>query len=443
MGSGRMGLLDRAGRRRFCRHARRLLLPVDSSVAQIRALDGLRAIAALSVVTFHFYIAGGKEIIPFGTPALNEFYFLASGVQLFFVLSGFLLFLPYARSILSGGTNFPEALRFYARRALRILPAYWVCLGVLVFAAPRSFSGSRFAVDVLAHLGMVHDDFPLFNRDIEGPFWTLAVEVQFYLALPLIAAVLARIVGASRSAARLGVGIAIMAVLALAVRALDALVMYRLPAGDTGGAPIVAAKLVVLITMGTQGKFLEVFAAGMLCAVVYVAVLESNRLTPRQRQLLGLVLLGSALFVLAGLIPLWSFYSPYYAPGTDIGTLGVVVPSLVGLGYGSLLLAILFGHGILRAIFEFYPFRFIGLISYSLYLWHLPFLQPKFPELTDLPLATVRLPLAFLVAYLSYQLVERPFFSRRKAISVASSLPEARRPDLLVVPSAATSGTQL
>jgi peptidoglycan/LPS O-acetylase OafA/YrhL len=417
--------------RQVWRQARRLLLPVDSSVAQIRALDGLRAIAALSVVTYHFYIAGGKEIIPFGTPAFNEFYFLASGVQLFFVLSGFLLFLPYARAILSGGTQLPGSLRFYARRALRVLPAYWVCLGILVVLAERNFGGWQYVEDVLTHLGMIHDDFPLFNRDIDGPFWTLAVEVQFYLALPLIAAVLAKVVGASRSAVRLGLGIAFIAVLALVVRALDALVMYHLPVSNAGGgAPTVAANVFVLVTMGTQGKFLEVFAAGMLCAVVYVAGVDLLR--PRRRELLGLVLLITAVVWLMGLILLWPYYSPLYAPGTNIGALGIVVPCFVGISYGCLLLAILFGHRSIRAVFEFYPLRFIGLISYSLYLWHVAFLHPLFPALSSLPLLTVRLPLAFVVAYLSYQLVERPFLSRRKAISLVSNPPRARRPEFVV-----------
>jgi peptidoglycan/LPS O-acetylase OafA/YrhL len=97
-----------------------------------------------------------------------------------------------------------------------------------------------------------------------------------------------------------------------------------------------------------------------------------------------------------------------------------------------LLLAILFGHRSIRAVFEFYPLRFIGLISYSLYLWHVAFLHPLFPALSSLPLLTVRLPLAFVVAYLSYQLVERPFLSRRKAISLVSNPPRARRPEFVV-----------
>ncbi len=56
-----------------------------------------------------------------------------TGVHLFFVLSGFLLFLPYARAMLQD-RPLPTARRFYQRRALRILPAYWVCMIALVLS---------------------------------------------------------------------------------------------------------------------------------------------------------------------------------------------------------------------------------------------------------------------------------------------------------------------
>ncbi len=115
--------------------ATRLLLPMDQGARDIRALDGLRALAALSIVAFHFYLAERYEFTTWGKEYVNYFYFLASGVHLFFVLSGFLLFLPYARAILHG-KPLPSAKSFYKRRALRILPAYLVCLALLILLEP-------------------------------------------------------------------------------------------------------------------------------------------------------------------------------------------------------------------------------------------------------------------------------------------------------------------
>ena len=173
---------------------------------------------------------------------------------------GILLLPPYARALLSG-QPLPRALRFYQRRALRILPAYWVCLTLLVLLVPWTFGGPTFLGDVLSHVVLLHDDFPPFNRDIEGPFWTLAVEAQFYVALPLLTGVLQRVMGASRSLVRLSSAVVTIMVLALMMRALDAEIMAHLPATSMTGIANVG-QVFVLITMGTQGKYLEVFAEG-------------------------------------------------------------------------------------------------------------------------------------------------------------------------------------
>src|SRR5579875_2484008 len=100
------------------------------SKKNIASLDGLRAFAALGVVTLHItYLVGYIIVNEYKDPWLASFWvFGNTGVQLFFVLSGFLLFMPYAKALLLG-RPLPSILRFYQRRALRILPACWDCLG--------------------------------------------------------------------------------------------------------------------------------------------------------------------------------------------------------------------------------------------------------------------------------------------------------------------------
>jgi peptidoglycan/LPS O-acetylase OafA/YrhL len=393
--------------------AKRLLLPLDTGSQDIRALDGLRAIAALSIVTFHWFLTGRYEYTSWGKASLNEFYFLATGVQLFFVLSGFLLFLPYARALLHA-QPLPSAKRFYQRRALRILPAYLVCLTLLLLLVPRTpgITGWLLVGDIVTHVLFLHDTVPLFVQDIEGPFWTLAVEVQFYLVLPLLALLLARVVGATRSLGRLAAGLGGLIGGVLTLRTIDAVVMAHLPALSS---PLGAlGQIFVLLSMGTLGKYLEVFAIGMLCAGVYVATVEDHRFPVSRQRLVAWLLLGEALLLFLALIPLQQYASTRYAPDTNMGVLGIVVPGLIGLAYGTLLLAIVWGNGLIRAPFECYPLRFIGLISFSLYLWHLPLIHPLIPALASHSLLKVWLPLAFVVAYLSYQLVERPFLQRQR-----------------------------
>lgn len=107
-------------------------------------------------------------------------------VDLMLLLSGFLLYLPYAN-----GRERP-AREFYTRRALRILPSYWFCLAVmLVFALadPAFHDGKTLVKDLLAHLSFTHNLFlySLTQTRFNVVLWTLAVEVQFYLLLPLLA----------------------------------------------------------------------------------------------------------------------------------------------------------------------------------------------------------------------------------------------------------------
>ena len=166
-------------------------MPLDNGAQDIRALDGLRAAAALSIVLFHTLHRAGFQYSQASRTFGNYFWFLATGVHLFFVLSGFLLFLPYARAMLRN-QPLPSARRFYRRRALRVLPAYLVVLAILAWLPTSERIHPLSAGSVITHLFMIHDSFPPFNRDFEGPFWTLAIEAQFYLLLPLFALVLAK-----------------------------------------------------------------------------------------------------------------------------------------------------------------------------------------------------------------------------------------------------------
>ena len=145
-------------------------------------LDGVRAAACLAVIIFHInlltfrlHMWRSDAIGP-----LTSSLALAgdSGVTLFFVLSGFLLFLHYARALVWEG-DWPSARRFYLRRVLRIVPGYYVCLFLLIIFTHREY----LHLDHLKALGLFltffMDSSLATYRQINGPFWTLAVEWQF------------------------------------------------------------------------------------------------------------------------------------------------------------------------------------------------------------------------------------------------------------------------
>ena len=401
---------------------RERLIPLSSGPREIRAMDGLRALAALSVLVFHAIVTSSIPTIAFGQDVTWVWFYAESGVDLFFVLSGFLLFLPYARAMLHG-RPLPGARQFYRRRALRILPAYWVCLAILVALQLHTYLTPMGIQNVLAHVVLLHDDNYAFNRAIESPFWTLAVEAQFYVVLPLLAFCIARFVGVTRSARRLVLGVFGVILFALSLRELDAVVATLIPRWP----PAVASRANVALNLltGAQGKYLEVFAVGMLCSVIYVFAIEDHRwpraVVLRAGTILFCCSIAIYLVLAQAVIRLHNLIlAPYYLLLRPWDMATICGPLLVGIGYGALVLGVLLGSRAIRAPFEASPVRFVGLISYSLYLWHVPVLRAFKPHFTSAPLLVqsvialaVGVFVAIPVAYVSYQLVERPFLRRR------------------------------
>ncbi|BBZ62123.1 acyltransferase [Mycolicibacterium monacense DSM 44395] len=164
--------------------------PVAAPADRVASLTGLRGIAALLVVGTHAAFATGK--LPHGY--LGTVYArLDIGVAIFFVLSGFLLFRPWVRAAATGMPG-PSVDRYARRRARRILPAYLVTvlLAYLVFAlwTVEETPGQSWA-GLARHLTLtqIYTGDYLFTYLHHGlsQTWSLAVEVSFYVALPLLA----------------------------------------------------------------------------------------------------------------------------------------------------------------------------------------------------------------------------------------------------------------
>ncbi|MFM2295735.1 MAG: hypothetical protein RLZZ350_2148 [Verrucomicrobiota bacterium] len=157
------------------------------SLPRIDCLDGIRALAALMVMAFHLVRHHGlpASVIKFSA-------FGQTGVDLFFVLSGFLI-----TRILLLSKDSPHYFRtFYARRTLRIFPLYYGFLIIHFFVLPlvlgmkiSSFNAQWWAWFYLQNLPQT---FPSLTDSGPGHFWSLAVEEHFYLLWPLLVFVLSR-----------------------------------------------------------------------------------------------------------------------------------------------------------------------------------------------------------------------------------------------------------
>jgi len=147
-------------------------------------LDGIRAIAALMVMVFHFF--GGIESNSIFLKFLSKVaVFGQSGVTLFFVLSGFLItrILLYTK----GKSNYFKA--FYLRRTLRIFPLYYFFLLIYYWGYPLLFHSQGVPItEQIPYYTYLQNIAITFNWKATGPnhFWSLAVEEQFYLIWPLI-----------------------------------------------------------------------------------------------------------------------------------------------------------------------------------------------------------------------------------------------------------------
>jgi peptidoglycan/LPS O-acetylase OafA/YrhL len=216
------------------------------------ALDSLRAIAALSVFVFHavgFYARGatqGNTIAPYVAR-------MDVGVTIFFLLSGFLLYRPFVQARRTGRPP-PPLIPYAWRRALRIVPAYWVALtlATIVLALPGVFT--------LTGIPTFYGFLQIYDADTAfkglGQCWTLCVEVAFYAFLPLWARLLRRVAPGRSLRAEL------IALAALAAAG----VLYKVLV-LSGLAPLLPLLQPLLLALP---GFLDHFALGMALAVVVV-----------------------------------------------------------------------------------------------------------------------------------------------------------------------------
>ena len=192
---------------------------LTSRSSRLWEVEGLRAVAAWSIVVFHVWIFSSPAVLDWNLGPLTAFVSpLQSGATLFFVLSGFLLYRPIAAALLDA-TAAPSAWKYLRNRALRILPAYWVILLLVAFALRSSSLGASgqgvLAGPLTDPKTFVLNVFLIQTYVPDGiwsgilPTWSLTIEVAFYLSLPLLALAATRFArgraqGRRRIAAALG-----------------------------------------------------------------------------------------------------------------------------------------------------------------------------------------------------------------------------------------------
>lgn len=365
--------------------------------------DAFRAIAILGVVMNHLAMISGLQL---GGQRDDLTYVGAWGVNCFFVLSGFLLSRPYLEAILRT-KPFPSTRLFLTRRFFRIYPLYAVAVIVSALAvavhAPHDFP---FAA-VADHLTFLHGFSPIDVVSLNGPMWTMAVDAQFYLLLPLGALALVALArNASRKAAIGMIVVAIAAVIAISLlgRFLVFSVFPISIARDPIGPAFVLARNA--IGMGTA------FALGIGLALLVMIGKSPSRILASGLAVLGMVCFG----VLAWAGRSYGSSFPYE----------VTYDALAAISAALIL------YGFSENAFNVIPFvrksrlvATIAALAYAVYLFHYLIIDtiegvvgkhvhwvsgsPEYVIGLTVPTVIV----TFAVAYFAHRYIEKPFLRLR------------------------------
>jgi peptidoglycan/LPS O-acetylase OafA/YrhL len=360
--------------------------------------DSLRAIAVLAVLAFHVCLVSGalgRRLVGDAAGVLG-----AQGPILFFAISGFLLYRPWLATA-------PGVGHYARRRALRILPAYWLALTLLAV-----YPGVVLGDDWWRYYLFLQ----LYSADtVSGGIpvaWTLCVEVSFYIALPLWALTVGRL--------PLRPQLALLGAVALAGAAVQ----------------VAALRLHIshLVAQSLAGQCTWM-AIGMALAIASVA---DERAPSRAARLVrrhagwcwagalvafaGLALLRDHGGGLLGIIAALHTRQPYPRALADVALSGALT-ALV------LLPAVFAGRALPHRLLALAPLAWIGLVSYGIFLWHLTIAEwlalPSAPGqfsadglglASDLPtvaLFALTLAASCAVAAVSYYAVELPFLRRK------------------------------
>ncbi len=381
----------------------RALLALDLLDNRYPALHGLRVLAIVTVVQYHVtWIFWGEQGIPLDRGFVDGSLLIFFGMDLFFLLSGFLIGSILLRSLQKSGTQ--DLRRFYLRRVLRTFPSYYVVLTVLALALPlTAMQRARLPYEYFYLTNFVS----LHRPDILMFWgWSLSLEEQFYLTVPLLFFVLHRL---RSERARIG----LLALLWLSALVVRLVIYYR-------HAPWNDFILYGALYFRTYTRF-DTLVAGILLAFVHqrhgdtVARFLAH---PFHRALLALPALAC----------LWLLLQPAMFGEEHVQLVHVFAwGTVTSLMYLCALPLLLHGDGWIHRGLSAPFFRRAATLGYGVYLVHIPIIDHvvlpaakalharRISLLFLWPAALVATLLAsFLIGYLMHVLIEKPSLRLRE-----------------------------
>jgi peptidoglycan/LPS O-acetylase OafA/YrhL len=359
---------------------------------QFPVIDVLRAYAALSVVLLHVVALFEWTTFPQSGP-FSWFHIGGMGVDLFFVISGFVISLSAFKIIDSQESGF--RFDFFVRRFARIAPLYYAtCIFFVLFIYPHYLFDGSLLADALAHLFFVHNLSERYQGAINGVNWSVGVEMQFYLFILVFVPIL-----------RIARPWLIAAILVGVSWIWRYQVMQH--ADITGPAGVYPR----FWAMTQLPGMLDEFAAGILLARFIRSDVGSRILAfcTRRTWIIAIVTIAltwpAVVFMRQFLINSWI--------STEMAIFGRTV---LALTWAFLVFVACCLRGPVT-LFLTAPARYLGTISYGIYLWHLPVIMTLHLRLTWLD-GQRALPYVLILtcglASGSWHFFERPFIERAK-----------------------------
>jgi peptidoglycan/LPS O-acetylase OafA/YrhL len=369
------------------------------------ALHGLRVFAIVSVVQYHVTWVLDEERVKLDRDFIDASLRLFFGMDLFFVLSGFLIGSILLRSLDTTGTL--DVWRFYLRRIFRTFPPYYVVLAYLAWVTPLTDQQRHNLPAEILYATNFVSMAPTHVVMFWG--WSLALEEQFYLVVPGLFWVLTKF---ATDRAR----VAFLSVLALGALGRRLWMLYRMgPWSDTW--------LYVNLYFRTPTRY-DALVWGIVMAIAVQRWGDRIRdflATPRHR----------ALVAIPSIALMWLVYTPdLFGRGPEQLVKVLSWGTLTSAMYFGFVPLLLQGEGLFARFFSAHVFRQIATLGYGIYLVHIPLcyglLVPMARALVarhwsmvvvwPLGLAVVLVTSA-IIAYVLHVLVEKPSLRLRQAIT--------------------------
>jgi peptidoglycan/LPS O-acetylase OafA/YrhL len=377
----------------------------------LAALDGLRGIAILVVLWYHYWMLAPivPAVVIAGHRLSLEIVAQTGwiGVNLFFFISGFVIFYPYARFLVDGSPEAPLTT-FFIKRMFKIVPSYYLSMIVLVAIGFTQLTLPSAVRQVAVHALFLHPFSPSTFYALNGVTWSLGVEVQFYVLFACLWGGIRRAPWAA-FATLAGIGIAYRTIVATSTHGAQAgFLLDQLPA------------------------YLDIFAAGMACAYAYRSIDARMPSLARRRSVWTAAAVGAlgAGYALLFLVAEVNARSPVVE---FVGSQSLEAVVFLVLTLGSLFAF----SGWVSALAN-PALLWLAAISYNLYLWHQAvgveiarFVGGRsqiVPPALYLPFLGASIALSLLIAMATTAWIERPLLEvgRRFARRVAERARLAR-----------------